>query len=185
MSESGKDRWNSLLETLGVPVEESAAPQSSPEAPASESPAPAPKPQPVSMLRPEKKAAAKPKPTKTAAKTPSYWSRIAGALGLETSAEAEPMPEVVAEQPVVEPEVAEPIAESILPPDHFAPREETPRAEEREEPRSRGREEFRREGRRSSREERSSVERLLLRGVKSDLAMGSGRKLFRRASRSR
>jgi ribonuclease E len=156
MSEPGKDRWNSLLETLGVPAD---APTSQPvsEAPASESAAPQqPVKQAVSMLRPEKKAAAKPKPTKPAAKAPSYWSRIAGALGLESTAEAEPAPEAAIEQPVIEPESAESIAESILPPDHFAPRgSEEPRSRDREENTARDREEFapREGGRRSSRRE--------------------------------
>src|SRR6476646_834808 len=92
MTEPGKpDRWNSLLETLGVPASEtkpaaeSAPTESRPEAP----PAPAAKALPLSMLRPEKaKAAPKPPP----AKSPSYWSRIAGALGLEVASEPEPGP---------------------------------------------------------------------------------------------
>jgi hypothetical protein len=105
MPDSGKDRWNSLLETLGVPGSEPAPPAPS-ESPAQET-APAPAKQPISMLRPEKsKAAAKPKPAKPAVKTPSYWSRIAGALGLESAAEpetaAEPPPEAVREAPAAE-----------------------------------------------------------------------------------
>src|SRR5689334_7814861 len=98
MSDSGKDRWNSLLETLGVPSSEPApAPHS--ETRDEETP-PAPvKQQPVSMLRPEKfKAAAKPKPAKPAPKSPSYWSRIAGVLGLDSATEPAPAVESV-EQP--------------------------------------------------------------------------------------
>src|SRR6266700_2954999 len=99
MPEPGKsDRWNSLLETLGVPVSEP-KPQPAAEAPQAEPPAAAPspaqvKPQPISMLRPEKaKSAPKVPPAKPAAKSPSYWSRIAGALGLEVPAQSEPPPE--------------------------------------------------------------------------------------------
>src|SRR4051812_28595057 len=100
MADSGKDRWNSLLETLGVPGSEQAPPPPSPAA--AEETAAAPVKQPISMLRPEKtKAAAKPKPAKSAAKTPSYWSRIAGALGLESAAEPEPAVEPP-QQPVRE-----------------------------------------------------------------------------------
>src|SRR5262245_7859919 len=81
------DRWNSLLESLGVPVSE----EKKPSEPAAPSPADAPsapaKAQPVSLLPPAKpKAAAKPKPAAAPAKSPSYWSRIAGALGLEVPA---------------------------------------------------------------------------------------------------
>ena len=92
MSEPGKsDRWNSLLETLGVPVSEPKPAEPAAETPAGDAPQAA-KPQPISMLRPEKKGAAKSKPPagKPAAKSPSYWSRIAGALGLEVPAEPEP-----------------------------------------------------------------------------------------------
>ena len=109
------------------------------------------------MLRPEKKAAAKAKTAKPAAKSPSYWSRIAGALGLESAAEAEPAPEAPIEQPIVEPESTESIAESILPPDHFAPRRsEEPRPRDREEfaPREGGRRPSRRDERQPRGEER-------------------------------
>ncbi|HMC11205.1 MAG TPA: hypothetical protein VKH44_07935, partial [Pirellulaceae bacterium] len=82
MPEPGKsDRWNSLLETLGVPASEPKPAPPAAEAPASETPTAPAKPQPVSMLRQEKaKGAPKPPPAKPAAKSPSYWSRIAGAL---------------------------------------------------------------------------------------------------------
>jgi hypothetical protein len=92
MPEPGKpDRWNSLLETLGVPVSEKPK-EAAPEAAGAEAPpASTAKTQPMSMLRPEKpKAAPKPKPAAPAAKSPSYWSRIAGALGLESAAAPEP-----------------------------------------------------------------------------------------------
>jgi len=92
MSEPGKpDRWNSLLETLGVPVSEKPK-ETAPEAAEAEAPpAATAKTQPMSMLRPEKpKAAPKPKPAAPAAKSPSYWSRIAGALGLESASAPEP-----------------------------------------------------------------------------------------------
>src|SRR5262245_43456156 len=99
MSDSGKDRWNSLLETLGVPASESCPSPPSSEEAATEPP-PGAKPQPISMLRPEKpKAAAKPKPAKpTPPKSPSYWSRIAGALGLESPAAPEPITEAPQER---------------------------------------------------------------------------------------
>src|SRR5262245_57698370 len=106
MSESGKsDRWNSLLETLGVPVSES-----KPLPPAPVAPSASEKPQSVSMLPPAKpKAAPKPKPAPKPAKSPSYWSRIAGALGLEVAAEPEPS---TAEEPKVEtPRIEEPAVE--------------------------------------------------------------------------
>ncbi len=158
MSEPGKDRWNSLLETLGVPADETAPPPTTSEPSASESATTESRvKQPVSMLRPEKKAAAKAKPTKPPAKSPSYWSRIAGALGLESAAEAEPTPEASIEQPVVEAESTESVAESILPPDHFAPRRsEEPRPREREEfsPREGGRRSSRRDERPTRGEER-------------------------------
>src|SRR5258705_7213658 len=100
MPEPGKsDRWNSLLETLGVPASESKpAEQPTAQTPGAASPAALPaKPQPVSLLRPEKpKVAPKPPPAKPAAKSPSYWSRIAGALGLDVPA----APETPAEEPL-------------------------------------------------------------------------------------
>src|SRR4051794_16439501 len=100
MSEPGKsDRWNSLLETLGVPVSETKP--SAAESPPAEAPA-VPKPQPTSLLRPQKaKAAPKPPAAKPAAKSPSYWSRIAGALGLDVPAQPEP--------PAEEPRAEKPI----------------------------------------------------------------------------
>src|SRR5207248_8857217 len=100
MSEPGKtDRWSSLLETLGVPATEQKQPAAAD--PAAEAPSAAPaKPQPVSMLRPKKTPApAKPKSGPPAAKSPSYWSRIAGALGLEVPAPVEPQIEPQAEPP--------------------------------------------------------------------------------------
>src|SRR5262245_31580432 len=106
MPESGKaDRWNSLLETLGVPVTEpTRASETAADVAETEStPTAAARPQPLSMLPPEKpKPAAKPKPAPPAAKSPSYWSRIAGALGLEVpqpAAEEAPRPIPPAEEP--------------------------------------------------------------------------------------
>ena len=85
MPEPGKsDKWNSLLETLGVPATE--PPPKAPEA-AAEPPKAASAP-PPRMAKP----APKPKASPPAAKSPSYWSRIAGALGLETPAVPEPEP---------------------------------------------------------------------------------------------
>src|SRR5262245_7447635 len=126
MSEPGKsDRWNSLLETLGVPVSESTATEPSGGEPAAESPATPTKPQPVSLLRPEKpKAAPKPKPAKPAAKSPSYWSRIAGALGLEVPS----APEAAEEPPM--PRAEEP---DVARADEVRPHREEPRVEEPEE----------------------------------------------------
>jgi ribonuclease E len=122
MSDSGKDRWNSLLETLGVPAGETASPPPS-EAPPEETVAAPTKQQPISMLRPEKsKAAAKPKAAKPAPKSPSYWSRIAGVLGLESASESEATAEP-AEQPVLEAPVIEPQEEPS-----FTRREETRRS---------------------------------------------------------
>jgi ribonuclease E len=111
MSEPGKsDRWNSLLETLGLPVSE-AKPQPGPQE-TTEKPAEAGHKQPISMLRPEKpKPAPKPKPGAPAAKSPSYWSRIAGALGLEVPAAPEPAadpPAAAAELPKSHEQRAEP-----------------------------------------------------------------------------
>lgn len=103
MSEAKPDRWNSLLETLGVPVSE-AKPAPPAEAPAAESSAV--KPQSTAMARQEKKAVAKPKPAAAPAKSPSYWSRIAGALGLEVAQEPEPTK-------AEEPEAEEPRREEI------------------------------------------------------------------------
>src|SRR5437762_12979281 len=102
MSDSTKpDRWNSLLETLGVPVSEEKKPLEPPAAEATGGQPSAPtKPQPVSLLPPAKtKAAPKPKPAAPAAKSPSYWSRIAGALGLGVPAPAveEPKAQTTAE----------------------------------------------------------------------------------------
>src|SRR3954468_9936928 len=120
MADPGKDRWNSLLETLGVPGSEQAPPPPAP-APAEETAA-APAKQPISMLRPEKtKAAAKPKLAKPAAKNPSYWSRIAGALGLESAAEPEAAV-APAVEPAQEPIREAPAAETAKP--SFARREE-------------------------------------------------------------
>src|SRR5207248_2550900 len=100
MTEPGKtDRWNSLLETLGVPATEQKQPVAA--EPAAQTPsAPIAKPQPVSMLRPKKTPApAKPKSGPPAAKSPSYWSRIAGALGLEVPPPSEPQVEPQVEPP--------------------------------------------------------------------------------------
>src|SRR5262245_5391151 len=107
MSESGKsDRWNSLLETLGVPVSETQPAPPTSETPAGDAPAAPAKPKAVSMLRPEKaKAAPKPKPAAPQAKSPSYWSRIAGALGLEVPSQPEPPP--AEEEPIPQPESCE------------------------------------------------------------------------------
>jgi ribonuclease E len=106
MSEPGKsDRWNSVLESLGVPVSQPSTPQ--PTEKAAEAPAAAK--QPVSMLPPKKeKPTPKPKPGPAPAKSPSYWSRIAGALGLEVAAAPEP----AAEEPKVE-HRGEPVAEPL------------------------------------------------------------------------
>ena len=85
MPEPGKsDKWNSLLETLGVPATE---PPAKPAETAAETPKAASAP-PPRMAKP----APKPKAAPPAAKSPSYWSRIAGALGLETPAVPEPEP---------------------------------------------------------------------------------------------
>src|SRR5437016_1875927 len=130
MAEPGKtERWNSLLESLGVPASEPAPP---PQPPAdADAPATA-KPQPVSLLPSQKaKAAPKPKAGPPAAKSPSYWSRIAGALGLDVGATATP-PEP--EAPKIQ-RTEEPKAEAIEPPRHEPRRhaEQTP-AREREMP---------------------------------------------------
>src|SRR5688500_16454444 len=132
MPEPGKtDKWNSLLETLGVPASEQppAAPQAPPEAAA-----PA-KPQPVSS-RPGRpgKATPKPKAGPPAAKSPSYWSRIAGALGLEVPAAPEPeaAPPPKAESPSSPPE---PVARTREPgPRRQAPSAQTPSAQGHEAP---------------------------------------------------
>src|SRR5688572_24242391 len=120
MSEPGKsDRWNSLLETLGVPAGES-----KPTLPAADAPSAPAKPQSISMLRPEKaKPAPKPKAAAQPAKSPSYWSRIAGALGLESAAPPEPPP--LEETRPEEPQIEEPRAEE--PPRAF----ERPRRDQR------------------------------------------------------
>ena len=155
MPDSGKDLWNSLLETLGVPSSE--PPPAPPRAETvTEEPSPAPaKPQPVSMLRPEKsKAPAKPKPAKPAAKSPSYWSRIAGALGLESAAPSEP----AAEAP--EQEVREEAAPEVSAPS-FARHEESPpaRGQRAEESTPRGFDRPRREERRPREERQPREER--------------------------
>ena len=136
MSETGKsDRWNSLLETLGVPASESKPALPAAEAPSAEAPPAPAKPQSISMLRPEKaKPAPKPKAASQPAKSPSYWSRIAGALGLESA--APPEPPAVEETKTEEPRIEEPRAEE--PPRAFErprreqrPREDRPRHEDR------------------------------------------------------
>lgn len=101
MAESGKtERWNSLLESLGVPASESPPPPPQPE--------PSAKPQPASLLPPQKaKAAPKPKAAPPAAKSPSYWSRIAGALGLDVGSAPQPVVEESKDQRTEEPK-AEP-----------------------------------------------------------------------------
>jgi hypothetical protein len=148
MPEPGKsDRWNSVLETLGIAASETKpAAAESPSAEASSQAPQAPtKSQPMSMLRPAKpKAAPKPPPAKPAAKSPSYWSRIAGALGLETSSEPEPEPQAKTAEPQAKtpveamperesPREAEPEREFDMPPRAFQPSrsEERQRSEER------------------------------------------------------
>lgn len=121
MSEPGKsDRWNSLLETLGVPASESKPQPSAAEAPPVENPLGA-KPQPVSMLPPAKaKAAPKPKPAPPAAKSPSYWSRIAGALGLDVPAVPEPPPVESLQVPQAEERREQEVEQVEQPPRHRA-----------------------------------------------------------------
>lgn len=97
------------------------------------------------MLRPEKpKAATKPKPVKPAAKSPSYWSRIAGALGLEGPSEPEPV-----RDEVVQEEIAKTVDEPV------APRDESSSRRTDESRSSRGRGEYgATEGRRPTRQGR-------------------------------
>lgn len=90
MTETNKpDRWSALLETLGIPVPQPSPPPASPPAPAApgEPTAAGPTPLPPRKTRPAAKPAGPP-----ASRSPSYWSRIAGALGLEVPAEPEPAP---------------------------------------------------------------------------------------------
>src|SRR5437764_13979488 len=124
MAEPGKtERWNSLLESLGVPASE--PPQQPPGGP---TPA---KPQSASLLPSQKqKAAPKPKAGPPAAKSPSYWSRIAGALGLDVGTAPEPKAEAPKSQRTEEPK-----AELTEEPVREAPRRPVePPAPEREMP---------------------------------------------------
>src|SRR5688572_10369498 len=107
MTEPGKsDRWNSLLETLGVPIAEP-KPAAKTQAAEPEHAAPAPARQPPRAMLPERaKATPKPKVGPPAAKSPSYWSRIAGALGLEVTPEPEPAPPPPESPVVPRPEAA-------------------------------------------------------------------------------
>ena len=105
MTESKKsDRWTALLETLGIPVPQPSTPSPPPaEAPPSgESgglpPAATTPPPAAAPPQPPRKAKPAAKPTGTpASRSPSYWSRIAGALGLEVPPEPEQPPPPVEE----------------------------------------------------------------------------------------
>lgn len=88
MTESNKpDRWTALLETLGIPVPQPPSPPAPPtETPQSTGAGPDPAPAAAAPPAPPPSRKAKPaaKPSgPSAARSPSYWSRIAGVLGLE------------------------------------------------------------------------------------------------------
>jgi len=181
MAEPGKsERWNSLLETLGVPVKEQVTPQ-----PPTES-APS-KPQPVSMLPPKKqKEPPKPKAGPPAAKSPSYWSRIAGALGLDVGTVPEPKVDAPKSQrieeskaePAEEPRreaprrpVESPAPEREVPPRAF----QRPRRDEQRPPRERPRREERpRHEERARHEDRAPSEEPAGRSTLNDKFGGKG-----------
>src|SRR5262245_47095685 len=102
------NRWNSLLETLGLPTTEHVpAPP-----PAAETPPP-----PRPSLPPRDKPAPKPK---TAPKPARSWSAIAGDLGLEVP------PDPIPQQPASSPPPARPRPAAEAPPSRPRPAEEPP-----------------------------------------------------------